>query len=95
MAGGVEIAELAATRRFRKEYRRLDSTIRKLVDSALESLLTDPRPKKLRFEKLVGYQNPDIYTVHANGNFKISMEITGTLAVLRRVANHDSIDRAP
>jgi plasmid maintenance system killer protein len=53
------------------------------------------RPPGLRFEKLSGYSNPDIYTIHVNGNYKVSLEVTGGNALLRRVAPHDEIDRAP
>jgi hypothetical protein len=66
------------------------------VDEKLEDLLKNPRPSGLAFEKLKGYANPSIYTVHITGNYKLSFEIIeGSLAFLRRVATHDEIDRAP
>lgn len=52
-------------------------------------------PPGLAFEKLKGYRNPDVYTIHVTGNYKISMSIYGQLAHLRRVADHGDIDRSP
>jgi plasmid maintenance system killer protein len=61
----------------------------------LEDLKKVPVPSGLKFEKLKGYNRPDIYTIHINGNYKISIEIKGDEAILRCVANHNEIDRAP
>jgi hypothetical protein len=58
-------------------------------------LVKSPIPPGLGFEKLKGYSNPDIYTIHITGNYKASIEIGGGAAFLRRVASHDEIDRAP
>ncbi len=52
-------------------------------------------PPGLAFEKLHGYSNPDIYTIHVTGNYKISFEISKAIAFLRRVGTHDEIDRLP
>lgn len=52
-------------------------------------------PRGLRFEKLKGYSDPDVYSIHVSGNYKLSMEISGSRAILRRVATHDEIDRQP
>ena len=73
----------------------MDAAIQKRVDQTLEKLLGNPHENRIRFEKLKGYRNPAIYTVHVTGNFKISMEIDGNRAILRRVAVHDVIDRTP
>lgn len=94
-AGGVVIRRLQTTERFVRDYRKLDAALSGRVDDKLRDLLKDPRPPGLRFEKLKGYRRPDIYTLHVTGNFKISLEIEGDLAVLRRVGCHDVIDRAP
>jgi hypothetical protein len=99
-AGGVRIDCFRKTRRFAKEYAKLDPIIRGRCDDRLEKLLLDPRPPGLGFEKLEGYSNPDLYTIHINGNFKVSMEIRqdpnhGCVAILRHVARHDLIDRSP
>ena len=94
-AGGVVIARWQMSRRFRKDYARLSNEGRARVDEKLKDLAKNPRPSGLRFEKLKGYSDPDVYTVHITGGTKLSMSIEGSTATLRRVASHDEIDRAP
>lgn len=94
-AGGVCITHWRKSKRFHKDYDKLGIDLRDLVDAKLQDLARPVRPAGLAFEKLKGYSAPDIYTVHVTGNYKISMEIEGTSAFLRRIANHDEIDRAP
>jgi hypothetical protein len=54
-------------------------------------------PGRLRFEKLSGYKNPAIYTIHvtANHSHKVSFALLGTTAILRKIGTHKEIDRAP
>lgn len=95
-AGGVVISRWQKSKRFHKEYDKLTNDMRDLVDCKLQDLSLPVRPPGLRFEKLSGYADPDIYTIHVTGNYKISFEINnGTTAFLRRVAVHNEIDRAP
>ncbi|MGH8319944.1 MAG: hypothetical protein ACREUL_18565 [Steroidobacteraceae bacterium] len=91
-AGGVTIKRLAKLRRFERDYLRLGD---EYVDKKLKDLLQNPMPPGLRFEKLKGYSNPDIYTIHVTGNIKISMSIDGSVATLRRLGTHDEIGRNP
>lgn len=94
-AGGVSITRWRKSKRFHKDYDKLGIELRDLVDAKLQDLARPIRPAGLAFEKLKGHASPPIYTVHVTGNYKISMEIEGTEAFLRRVAPHDEIDRAP
>jgi len=95
-AGGVVIARWKKSKRFHKEYDKLPNDLRDLVDQKLQDLALSARPPGLRFEKLSSYSDPDIYTIHVTGNYKVSLEINnGTTAFLRRVAVHNEIDRAP
>lgn len=95
-AGGVTITRWKKSKRFHRDYEKLTIEFRDLADDKLQDLARDVRPLGLRFEKLSGHTNPDVYTIHVTGNYKISFEIIeGTTAWLRRVANHDEIDRAP
>lgn len=93
--GGVVITFWQKSKRFHKEYERLQITMRDLVDKKLQDLSKSPRPAGLAFEKLKGYSNPDIYTIHVTGNYKISMEIISGTAFLRRVCSHDEMDQTP
>lgn len=67
------------------------------VDDAVRDLLSNPIPARRRFHSLEGYRNPRLFTIDVTSNksHKISLEIDGTLATLRRIATHKEIDRAP
>ena len=95
-AGGVTITTVAPSKRYAREYRKLPAELQARVDEKIQDLLKNPRPPGLGFEKLKGYANPNVYSIHITGNYKLSFEvIEGSVAFLRRVATHDEIDRAP
>lgn len=94
-AGGVKIESWRKSKRFHRDYDKLTIAQRDQVDQKLQDLTKSPLPPGLAFEKLKGYSSPDIYTIHVTGNYKISMEIEGSNAFLRRVADHNEVDRAP
>jgi mRNA-degrading endonuclease RelE of RelBE toxin-antitoxin system len=94
-AGGAVIKQIALSAKFEKQYKKLPTEIKVAIPEKLNDLLKQPFPAGLRFEKLKGYRRPDIFTIHINGNYKISFEIEGTVAKLRCVGNHNDIDRSP
>lgn len=94
-AGGVAIEVIHLGQRFKRDQRKLPRHVQQLIRDRLRDLRKDPRPPGLRFEKLKGHTNPDVYTVHITMNYKISMEIRGNEATLRRAGKHDEIDRCP
>jgi mRNA-degrading endonuclease RelE of RelBE toxin-antitoxin system len=91
------IESVQFTARFQKEYKALTNDLRAEVDEALRDLLKNPIPLNRRFHSLSGYRNPKLYTIDVTVNraYKISLELDGTLATLRRVATHKQIDRKP
>jgi plasmid maintenance system killer protein len=93
--GGVVIRRWRKLIRFHKDYSKLETALKDTVDSKLQDLVQNPRPPGLRFEKLKGHKDPDIYSIHINGNYKATMEIQGDVALMRRVGDHDEIDRSP
>jgi plasmid maintenance system killer protein len=93
--GGVVIKRWQKLKRFHKDYNGLEIALKDTTDQKLQDLTSVPMPAGLRFEKLKGYTAPDIYTIHVNGNYKLSMEIDGVIALLRRVGTHNEIDRLP
>ncbi len=82
---------------FQNSYRSLSDEVKACFKEAYRSLLDDPQPKKLRLEKLSGHKNPGIYTIHItpNHSHKLSFELIGTVAELRRIGTHKEIDRTP
>ncbi|NIE68211.1 hypothetical protein [Burkholderia sp. Ax-1719] len=91
------IESVQFTARFQKEYKALSHELRDEVDQVLRDLLKNPIPPGRRFHSLGGYKNPKLYTIDVTVNraYKISLELDGTLATLRRVATHKQIDRKP
>jgi mRNA-degrading endonuclease RelE of RelBE toxin-antitoxin system len=94
-SGGVVIKAVTYGSRFKKEYKKLSNEMQGQVNATIDLLVVKNRPAGIRFEKLKGYANPNIFTVHVTGNYKLSFEINGSTAFLRRVGNHNEIDRAP
>lgn len=95
--GGVTITGLDRTDGFERAIKRLPPEIQQSAKDALKALLTHPTPKSIRFHKLSGYKNPALYTIDASGNhsYKISFELSGSIAILRRIGTHKEIDRNP
>lgn len=91
------INRLAYLPKFKKDYKKLPLDIQKKVSEAASDLLKNPRPQRLRLNKLRGYCNPSLYAIHitSNHSHKISLEIKETTATLRRVGTHKEIDRSP
>lgn len=95
-AGGIEFSGWEPSRRFKRMYGKLDPTLQRRVDSALEDLLRSPRLPGLGLEKYQGYNDPAIYTIRVNAGHRISLEVRdGNVAWLRKVGNHDEITRSP
>lgn len=83
--------------KFKKDYDSLDSGLQRDTDDAIRDLMKNPIPSTRRLHALRGYKNPKIFTidVRSNKSYKMSLEINGTHAILRRVATHKTIDYAP
>lgn len=96
-AGGIVITELSFSTRFASDLKKAPKETADSAKDALKELLKNPRPKWIKFEKLSGYKNPCLYTIHAtkNHSHKISFEVVGNIAKLRRFGTHKKIDRAP
>jgi len=82
---------------FTRSFSSLPDDIAALAVDAISDLLKDPIPARLRFHPLGGYKKPKIFTIDVttNHSYKISLELVGSIAVLRRVGTHKEIDRAP
>lgn len=94
-AGGVVINTITPSKRFKRDYKKLSPQLQSKVDDKLSQLLKPGQVNGISFEKLKGYSNPDIFTIHVTGNYKISMLIGGGEVKLRRVGTHNKIDRLP
>lgn len=98
-AGGIKFTRYRFNSRFKRELDKLSPGLKQRTLEKIADLCKDPRPAGLAFEKLKGYRNPDLYSIHVTGNYKVSLEVRSEkdacIAILRRVAPHNQIDRAP
>ena len=82
---------------FQRCLKKIPADIRPAANEAIADLLCDSLPGRLGFKKLSGHRNPGIYTITIGGNhaYKLSMEIKGGVAILRRIGTHKEIDGNP
>lgn len=82
---------------FARALRALPREIQGPALGAITDLTQTPIPARLRFEKRSGYKRPDIYTIHItrNHSHKLSFELSGDTAILRKIGTHKEIDRSP
>ena len=83
--------------RFVRDYARLPIDIQKRVDACLRDLAQDPVPGTRRLHCIsIGGRRPQVFSVDVlpNKSYKLSFEVDGRFAVLRRVGTHQEIDRA-
>lgn len=94
---GPVIKTLGRSDKFENDLKKLPQDVRDAAKDAIRDLLKQPIPTARRFHQLHGYKNPKLYTidVFTNKSYKISFELKGTEAYLRRIATHKVIDRAP
>ena len=96
----IVIREAQFLPRFDKDFRKLQPDIKQQTNEAIQLLVGhshSPFPASLRFKKLSGYKNPNIYTIHVtpNHSHKVSFELKGDVAVFRQVGTHKELDRSP
>lgn len=97
MSEGLRIDKVVTLQTFDNDYKKLSPEVKQYWEERLPLLYEHPIPKKMRFEKLHGYKNLSLYTVHVtpNHSHKVSMEIQGSKAILRRIGTHKKIDKTP
>lgn len=95
--GGVQITQIFYTEKFKQDFKKLPPSLQEKVKEVLKELMTHPRPRSLRFEKLNGIKNPSVFTIHVTSNHshKVSFALDGSRAILRRIGTHKLIDRSP
>lgn len=78
---------------FKVLFIKLPPEIQKAARQAVTDLVSNPHPKKYRLEK----QTPEAWTIHVtrNHSHKLSFELVGGTAILRKIGTHKEIDRAP
>jgi mRNA-degrading endonuclease YafQ of YafQ-DinJ toxin-antitoxin module len=92
-----QIKTLQYKDKFARDLKALPIDVQLAVKEAIADLLRDPIPASRRLHPLTGFKNPKVYTVDVftNHSYKISLEMEGHTATLRRVATHKIIDDRP
>jgi len=92
-----QITSIARNSRFERDFKQLPIDIQVAAKEAIKDLLRDPIPATRRLHALTGFKNPKVYTIDVmpNHSYKISFEIDGSKAILRRVHTHKTIDVSP
>jgi mRNA interferase RelE/StbE len=63
-----------STRKFDKQFKRLDSKILKQAQKAIELFISDPSHPSLRYKKIQGTDN--FYEISVNMSVRIIIEVT-------------------
>jgi hypothetical protein len=89
------ITQVEFTDRFKRELAKLPDDIKAAATVAIRDIYKNPVPAMRRFHRLGGYKNPKVFTIDVTANkaYKISLEIDGTKASLRRIGTHKELDR--
>lgn len=82
---------------FDRDLKRAPREVQKAVEPALNDMLKNPQPAKLRLHSLTGCFDAKIFKIDVlpNKSWQITFEMDGTTAILRRLAPHKTIDRSP
>jgi len=93
----LKITSVQRKSKFERDFKALPLDIQAAAKDAIRDLLRDPIPTTRRLHPLHGFKNPKVYTIDVVSNhaYKISLEIDGEIATLRRIATHKSIDKSP
>lgn len=81
---------------FTRSWKRLDESTKAQAKVAFGQMLNCERmPAKLHFHKLGGFK--DVWTIHitSDDQYKASFTLKDGVAYMRRVGQHDKIDKNP
>jgi hypothetical protein len=90
----IRVEQFDYTERFASDLRSAPEDIRNAAKDALDLLKANPRAGKLRLHRLHDYK-PPLWKIDvlSNKSWQVAFEMSGTTAILRRLATHKQIDR--
>jgi predicted transcriptional regulator len=94
--GAPRIVTVTRNEKFDRDFKSLPPEIQLAAKEAIEDVFKYPIPASRRFHVLQGFRKPKVFTIDvlANHAYKISFEIDGQNARLRRIGTHKTIDRS-
>lgn len=85
--------QFVRTERFKRAYRKLESSEQELVKKALRQLAADRAHPSLRFKRIQGTDG--IWEIRAGRDLRITLEVMDESYTLRNVGHHDATLRHP
>lgn len=97
MTHSIVITGFAHSARFAADLRGAPPEVQRAALGALALLQTHPDARSLRLHTLKGMPKPTVWKidVYSNHAWQITFELNGTVAELKRLGMHKSIDRDP
>ena len=89
----IRIGKLRYKQSFKKDFNQLPSDVRKRADRCLEDLLSNPISRSRQVKKRKGAQKnkPDIWQARVTRDVRLTFEMDGETALLRRIGTHSRI----
>lgn len=81
------------TERFKREYKKLSSEVRKQAQQQFQRLLDDPTHPSLRVKRVQGTDN--IWEASVNMSVRFTFHVRGDSYVLRTIGDHKRVFRQP
>ena len=90
----IRIGQFRHTKLFKKDFKQLPPAIRKRAETCLGNLLSNPTLPALQVKKRKGKRKnaPDIWQARVTGDVRLTFEMDGETAILRRIGTHTHID---
>lgn len=97
MTRSIAVTGFAHSARFAADLRGVPPDVQRAALDALALLQANPSAKSLRLHPLKGMPKPTVWKidVYANHAWQITFELNGTVAELKRLGTHKTIDRDP
>ena len=89
----IRIGKFRYKQSFKKDYNQLPPAVRKRADRCLEDLLSNPFPRSRQVKKRKGARknNPDIWQARVTRDVRLTFEMDGETAILRRIDTHSRV----
>ena len=89
----IRIGKFRYKQSFKKDHNQLPPAVRKRADRCLEDLLLNPIPLSRQVKKRKGARknNPDIWQARVTRDVRLTFEMDGEIAILRRIGTHSRI----
>ena len=91
----IRIGKFKHTQSFKKDIKRLPSTVQAHAKACVRDLLSNPIPPSRQLKKRKGKRKngPDIWQARVTRDVRLTFEMDEDTAVLRRIGSHNRIEK--